>query len=118
LLYSTDLLKEVNVASAVVKQRTLDDGTVVFDLHGELDIAVNEALRHILVDTITTKRPPRVVVNMRHVAFVDSTGTTALIAAYNAAQEVGVAYEVREVAQFVEQQLNVAGVFDHLVIRS
>lgn len=106
------------MASAVVKQLTLDDGTVVFDLHGELDIAVNEALRDILVDTITTRRPPRVVVKMRHVAFVDSTGMTALIAGYNAARDAGVAYEVREVAPFVEQQLHVAGVFDRLVTRT
>jgi anti-sigma B factor antagonist len=103
------------MASAVVTQRIHDDGTMEFDLHGELDIAVNDALRDILVDTITTRRPPRIVINLRHVAFVDSTGTSALIAGYTAAHDAGVVYEVRQVAPFIEQQLHVTGVFDRLV---
>jgi anti-anti-sigma factor len=103
------------MASAVVKKQVLDDGTIVIDLHGELDIAVNDALRDILVDTITTQRPPRLVIRMRHVAFVDSTGMSALIAGYNAAHEAGVGFEVHEVAPFVEQQLRVAGLFERLV---
>ena len=105
------------MASALVTQRTLDDGTVVVDLHGELDIAVNDAMREILVDTIKTRRPPRLVVNMRHVMFVDSTGMSALIAGHKAAEEAGVVYEVREIAPFIERQLHAAGVFDHLVPR-
>ena len=68
------------MADAVVSQRVLDDGTVVIDLRGELDIAVNDALRDVLVDTITTRRPPRLIINMRHVAFIDSTGLSALVA--------------------------------------
>jgi anti-sigma B factor antagonist len=103
------------VADAVVSQRVQDDGTVVLDLRGELDIAVNDALRDVLVDTITTRRPPRVVVNLRHVTFIDSTGMTALLAGYNAARQHGVGYEVHEVAPFVERQLRTTGVYDQLV---
>src|SRR3954471_21604230 len=97
------------MADAVVSQRVLDDGTVVIDLRGELDIAVNDALRDVLVDTITTRRPPRVVVNMRHVVFVDSTGMGAIVAGYNAAKDAGVRFDVREIAPFVADQLRATG---------
>jgi anti-sigma B factor antagonist len=102
------------VADAVMSLRTLEDGTVVVDLRGELDIAVNDALRDVLVDTIETRRPPRVVVSMRHVSFVDSTGMGALIAGYNRARERGVRYEVSDVAPFVAKQLRTTGI-DHLL---
>jgi anti-sigma B factor antagonist len=99
------------MADAVVRQRVLDDGTVVVELRGELDIAVNESLRDLLVDIITTRRPPRMVVNMRHVAFVDSTGIGALIAAYNAATTAGVEFDVQQSAPFVEKQLRATGLY-------
>jgi anti-anti-sigma factor len=105
------------MADAVVRRRALEDGTVVIDLRGELDVAVNDALRDILVDTITTQRPPRVVVNMRHVVFVDSTGMSALLAGYNTATHAGVGYEVREIAPFVEKQLRATGVYELLAQR-
>lgn len=102
------------MADAVVSQRILEDGSVVIDLRGELDIAVNDALRDVLVDTITTRRPPCVVVNMRHVHFVDSTGMGALVAGYNAAKDAGVRFDVREIAPFVEEQLRATGLYELL----
>ena len=102
------------MADAIVSRRVLDDGTVIVDLRGELDIAVNDALRDVLLD-ITRQRPPRVVVNMRHVVFVDSTGMGALVAGYNAAQAAGVGFEVHQLAPFVEEQLRVAGLHALLV---
>jgi anti-sigma B factor antagonist len=102
------------MADAVVSQRVLDDGTVVIDLRGELDVAVNDALRDVLVDTITTRRPPGVTVNMRHVVFVDSTGMGALVAGYNAAKNAGVRFDVREIAPFVADQLRATGLHELL----
>ena len=106
------------MADAVVSQRLLDDGTVVIELRGELDVAVNDALRDVLVDTITTRRPPCLVVNMKHVVFIDSTGMSALLAGYHAAKNAGVGYEVRDMAPFVEQQLRVTGLLEVLAPRS
>ena len=102
------------MADAVVSRRILEDDSVVIDLRGELDIAVNDALRDVLVDTITTRRPPCVVVNMRHVVFVDSTGMGALVAGYNAAKDAGVRFDVREIAPFVEKQLRATGLYELL----
>ncbi|MEV0714056.1 STAS domain-containing protein [Asanoa sp. NPDC050611] len=98
------------MARAVAKRTVLDDGSVVLDLHGELDIAVDDALRDILIHTITIQRPPRIIINMRRVAFVDSTGIGALVAGYNAAKEAGVKYEVRDLAPFIKEQLQATGV--------
>jgi anti-sigma B factor antagonist len=103
------------VAHALVSQRHHQDGTVVLELRGELDIAVNDALRDVLVDTIRTRRPPGVVVSMRHVTFVDSTGIGALVAGYNAARIAGVRYVVQDVAPFVEKQLRTTGIYEQLV---
>jgi anti-anti-sigma factor len=103
------------MASALVSQRVLQDGTVVLDLRGELDIAVNDALRDVLEETIRTRRPPAVIVSMRHVTFVDSTGMGALVAGYNAACLARVRFVVQDIAPFVEKQLRTAGVHEKLV---
>jgi anti-anti-sigma factor len=103
------------VANAVVSRRLLDDGTVVLDLRGELDVAVNDALRDVLEQTIQVQRPPMVVVDMRYVTFVDSTGMGALVAGFNAARGQQVRFVVRDVAPFVEKQLRVAGLYETLV---
>ena len=83
------------MADAVVSQRVLDDGTVVIDLRGELDIAV--------------------IVNMRHVVFVESTGMGAIVAGYNAAKDAGVRFDVQEVAPFVADQLRATGLYELLI---
>jgi anti-sigma B factor antagonist len=103
------------VASALVSRRRLEDGTVVLDLRGELDVAVNEALRDVLEQTIRVQRPPAVVINMRYVTFVDSTGMGALVAGLKAARERQMRFVVREVAPFVEKQLRIAGLYETLV---
>ena len=100
------------MADAVVSQRVIDNGAVVVDLRGEIDIAVNEAVRDLLVDIITTRRPPCVIVNMRHLVFIDSTGLSALIAGYHAATSAGVGFEVREMAPLIERQMRATGLYD------
>jgi anti-anti-sigma factor len=103
------------VGDAVVNRCVLDDGTVVVDLRGELDLAINDALRALLVDTAVRMKPPRIVVDMLHVSFVDSTGIGALAAGYNAAQSSGVDFSVRHLAPFVARQLRITGLYDQLV---
>src|SRR5205814_1810450 len=74
------------MGDAVVNRSVEPDGTVVVELRGELDLAINEALRLLLVETAATVRPPAIVVDMLHVSFVDSTGIGALAAGYRAAR--------------------------------
>jgi len=103
------------MGDAVVNRTVESDGTVVIELRGELDLAINEALRLLLVETATTVRPPRIIVDMLHVNFVDSTGIGALAAGYTAARTAGVTFTVRHLAPFVAEQLRMTGLYDHLV---
>lgn len=103
------------MADAVITQCVLDDGTVLIELRGELDFAVNEGLREVLIDTLRTQRPPRLEVSLLHVTFVDSTGIGALLAGFDEARAAGVEYRVRDVAPFIERQLRATGTYDQLV---
>jgi len=88
---------------------------VVIELRGEVDLAVDSALRTVLVDIASKRRPPMIVVDMKYVTFVDSTGVGALAVGYNTARAHGSALRVREPAPFVEKQLRVCGLYQQLV---
>jgi anti-anti-sigma factor len=103
------------LAGALVSERFLEDGTMVLELRGELDLAVDDALREVLIDTIRTRRPPGVIVSVRHVPVADSTAMGALVAGHNAARIAGIRYVVQYVAPVVEKQLPIAGIHERLV---
>jgi anti-sigma B factor antagonist len=81
---------------------------------GELDLAVEQALRQMVLDTVRELRPPRLVIDMLHVSFVDSTGIGALVAGYKAARAAGTSFTVRRLAPFVAKQLKATGRYDRL----
>src|SRR5262249_9694372 len=89
-----------------------DDGAAVIDVRGELDVTTVSAFRTLLVGTITRERPPRVMVNMRRVTFMDSTGIGALVVGYNAAHEGGADFVVVNPSPFVLRQLRIPGLTD------
>jgi anti-sigma B factor antagonist len=103
------------MGDAVVNLERLPDGGVVVQLRGELDLAINDALRELLVDTATRLRPRQIIVDMLHVTFVDSTGIGALVAGHRAAVGAGVDFVVRDVAPFVARTLEQSGLHDRLV---
>jgi anti-anti-sigma factor len=84
-------------------------------VRGELDIGICDQLRRVLVDTATRLRPPRIVVDLRHVTFIDSTGIGALAAGHNAARSVGIDFVVRHPTDFVSRQLRSMGLYEALI---
>jgi anti-sigma B factor antagonist len=100
------------VGGALLNKRRLADGTAVIEIRGEIDVASADELRRTLIDTATNTRPVRLVVDMLHVTFVDSTGIGALAAGQNAARSVGVEFAVSNPAPFVRQQLRMMGLSD------
>ncbi|MER5452827.1 STAS domain-containing protein [Streptomyces sp. NPDC002766] len=66
---------------------TATDGIRVLTLAGEIDHHTGDTLRQSL-DAISTPRP-RVVVDMRQVTFMDSSGINILIAAHHTLSEAG-----------------------------
>jgi anti-sigma B factor antagonist len=91
------------------------NGIVLVEIRGDLDIERATALRDLLVDTASGLRPPGIVVDLRHVTFIDSTGLGVLAAGRNAARQVGVRFTVREPPAFVARQLRQTGLYDVLV---
>jgi anti-sigma B factor antagonist len=92
--------------------RTDDDGrTHLFALHGDLDVATSPALRAALMDAASAEQQ-NIIVDLSHLAFLDSTGLGALIGANKRAKEGG--GEVRLVAQEgqILRLLRITGLLD------
>jgi anti-anti-sigma factor len=102
------------VGNVLINTARAADGSVVVEIRGEVDVNSTDRLRRLLTDTAGL-RPPRIVVDLRHVTFIDSTGLSALIAGRYAAQTVGVPYSVRHPSDFVATQLRQTGLYDALV---
>ncbi|MGA5120900.1 STAS domain-containing protein [Streptomyces pseudogriseolus] len=66
---------------------TSTDGIRVLTLTGEIDHHTGDQLRRALDGAGATE--PRIVIDMRQVTFMDSTGINILIAAYRAVTKVG-----------------------------
>jgi anti-sigma B factor antagonist len=103
------------MAGILINTRRASDGSVLIDVRGDVDIEGSARLRHLLVETVTRTRPGRIVVDLLHVTFIDSTGIGALAAGRNAAHQVGVGFTLRHPSGFVAQQLRQTGLYDTLV---
>jgi anti-anti-sigma factor len=106
------------VAEWLMNTRRLADGTVAIEIRGEIDVASADQLRSTLIHTATNVRPVRIVVDMLHVTFVDSSGIGALAAGRNAARSVGVGFTVSNPAAFVRQQLRMMGLTEAFGVQS
>jgi anti-anti-sigma factor len=104
--------RSLTVPEWLMNMRRLADGTVAIEIRGEIDVAHADQLRTTLVDTVTNVRPVRIVVDLLHVTFVDSSGIGALAAGQNAARSVGIGFVVTNPATFVRQQLRMMGLTD------
>jgi anti-sigma B factor antagonist len=98
------------VASHVlVSTRRLVDGALVVEASGEVDFGNAGKLRQALVEMVGRVRPPRVVVDLSRVTFLDSVGISALVAGYRAAAGLGAGFTVRDPSPFVLRQLAITG---------
>lgn len=102
------------MGSALLGQQHRVDGTIVLELSGELDLDSEVGLKSILVDIVTSARPPSIVVDMGRVTFIDTAGIAALMEAYRAAVEHRVGFLVRDVSPAVARVLTTSGVYRFL----
>jgi anti-sigma B factor antagonist len=91
-----------------ITQREEGDAVLV-TLTGELDLASSEAVRAHCEQALAS-RPRRLVIDMRGVAFCDSTGIEALIRARAAAAGQGARLEVVNVHGIALTTLEITGV--------
>ena len=99
---------------ALVNTVRAADGGIVIEVRGDIDTSNADDLRRALLDAVSA-RPNRVVVDLRYVTFIDSTGTGALAAGYNAARSRGVHFTLRDPTPFAARQLQVLGLHDNLI---
>ncbi len=90
-----------------------NEGTVV-GVTGEVDAASADALRNAILEVIDGGAP-RVVVEMRDVSFMDSSGLRVLIAGYKAAESAGGALTVRDPSDVVVRLLDITGQLERFV---
>jgi anti-anti-sigma factor len=92
----------------------LADGTVVVDVRGELDVASTATLRDELSARVVATRPPRVVVDLGLVTFMDGAALGALLRVQRSARSVGASLRVANPSPFVARLLDAAGVAEAL----
>jgi anti-anti-sigma factor len=105
------------VGAVLTNTTRAEDGSVVVDVHDEVDLFTAGDLRQVLTDAAAL-RPERIVVDLGHVTFIDSTGLSALIGGRSDAHALGVAYTVRNPSAFVVTQLRKTRLYEILVTDS
>jgi anti-sigma B factor antagonist len=65
------------------------DKTTILDVSGDIDLASSPDLRKALLRELRELRIPRVVLNLKAVEYVDSSGVASLVEGLKAARDVG-----------------------------
>jgi anti-sigma B factor antagonist len=82
------------------------DKITIFDVSGDIDLANSPELRKALLKELRELRTPRVILNMKAVRYIDSSGVASLVEGLKASRDVGARFilfglntTVREVLQ-------------------
>lgn len=82
------------------------DRITIFDVSGDIDLATSPELRKALLRELRELRMPRVVLNLKSVRYIDSSGVASLVEGLKASRDVGARFvlfglntTVREVLQ-------------------
>jgi anti-sigma B factor antagonist len=71
-----------------ISARHLDKITI-FDITGDIDLATSPELRKPLLRELRELRTPRVVLNLKAVRYIDSSGVASLVEGLKASRDVG-----------------------------
>jgi anti-sigma B factor antagonist len=91
------------------------DQAVVIGLRGELDLASSPALEQEL-ESGSAASAPLIVVDLRELEFMDSTGLSVLVRAHQRAAENGQRFAVVRGPQQVQRLLTLTGVAERLTL--
>lgn len=82
------------------------DKITIFDVSGDIDLANSPELRKALLQELRESHMPRVVLNLKSVRYIDSSGVASLVEGLKASRDVGARFilfglntTVREVLQ-------------------
>src|SRR6266566_4607577 len=100
-----------------IEARHLEKITV-FDVSGDIDLATSPELRKALLREFRELRMPRVVLNLKDVHYIDSSGVASLVEGLKASRDVGSRFvlfglnkTIREVLQ-LSKLLRIFEVYD------
>lgn len=88
---------------------TLADGGVEVAPAGEIDVENAYQIRDAVAARLDEGKPERIELNMERVSFIDSTGITALVGAFQLASIRDVKLVVTRPSRFAHRQLWVTG---------
>ena len=91
------------------------DATTVISVSGELDLASSPALEEEL-ERVAQSDAQVVVVDLRNLEFMDSTGLSVLVRAHQRAEEHGRRLGLVNGSQQVQRLLTLTGVADRLML--
>jgi anti-sigma B factor antagonist len=65
------------------------DKTTILDVSGDIDLAHSPEVRRMVLIEFREKRTPRVILNLREVNYIDSSGVASLVEGLKASRDVG-----------------------------
>jgi anti-sigma B factor antagonist len=65
------------------------DRLTILDISGDIDLANSPAMRKVLLGEIKDKHTPKVLLNLKNVRYIDSSGIASLVEGLKAARDNG-----------------------------
>lgn len=83
-----------------------ENGVVIFELDGEVDLETSPKLRQALLDHVNVGKP--VIVGMADVAYIDSSGIASLVEAYQTGRRNSSGFALAAVSESALRVLQLA----------
>ncbi|MGN9913432.1 STAS domain-containing protein [Phytohabitans sp. LJ34] len=94
--------------SMLITERHSDSGVRLLPF-GEIDMATVGQVRDAIIAVLARDKPAAIVLDLRHVSFIDSTGIGELVRCHRAAAVSGSVLTVENLAPFPRRQLWATG---------
>jgi anti-sigma B factor antagonist len=91
------------------------DKTAIFDISGDIDLAHSGDVRRVVLLEFRETRTPKVLLNMREVNYIDSSGVASLVEGLKASRDVGsrlILFALSPIVQEVLQLSRLMKVFE------
>jgi len=91
------------------------DKTTILDISGDIDLAHSTEVRRMVLLEFRQNRTPRVLLNLREVNYIDSSGVASLVEGLKASRDVGsrlILFGLSPIAQEVLQLSRLLKIFE------